>query len=253
MSTLAPIGVQLYTLREELAHDVRGVLERLAEIGYIGVEPFGGLNHQEAAAIINELGLKVESAHAPVPLGETRGKALDMAAAYGYKRMIIPSIPPADFETVDGIKKAADLLNQANLVAVENGLELGYHNHWWEVQLVDGRPAIKILLEYLDPTVFLQVDTYWVQAGGLDPAQLVTELGERAPLLHIKDGPAVKGEPMVAVGDGVVDIPAIIRAGAGVTEWLIVELDACASDMMTAVERSYQYLIQEGLARGRNG
>jgi hypothetical protein len=71
-------------------------------------------------------------------------------------------------------------------------------------------------------------------------------------LLHIKDGPAVRGEPMVAVGDGVLDVPSIIQAGAGSTQWLIVELDACATDMMEAVEKSYDYLVGKGLARGNS-
>ncbi len=71
---------------------------------------------------------------------------------------------------------------------------------------------------------------------------LVKELGPRAPLLHIKDGPAVKNEPMVAVGDGMMDFPSLIQAAGENTEWLIVELDQCATDMLEAVGKSYRYL-----------
>ena len=84
----------------------------------------------------------------------------------------------------------------------------------------------------------------------MDPAKVVKELGPRAPLLHIKDGPAVKDEPQVAVGDGVLDFPRIVQAAEGAVEWLIVELDHCGTDMMEAVEKSYQYLVKGGLARG---
>jgi sugar phosphate isomerase/epimerase len=251
MTTPAPIALQLYTLREALAEDLAGVLQKVAATGYVGVEPYGGLNHQDAARIIKELGLEVHSAHAPIPLGETQAAALAMAEAYGFKRIIVPSIRPDGFASADAIKNSCDLLNQASAIAQQNGLTLGYHNHWWEYETVDGRPAYQIMLEHLDPSVFLQVDTYWVQVAGLDPAAVVRELGARAPLLHIKDGPAVKGEPMVALGDGTIDIPGIIKAGSGLTEWLVVELDECATDMMTAVVRSYEYLTGEGLARGR--
>jgi hypothetical protein len=55
---------------------------------------------------------------------------------------------------------------------------------------------------------------------------------------------------MTAVGEGVMDFPGIIQAGEGSTEWLIVELDRCATDMMEAVEKSYKYLVGKGLARG---
>ena len=104
-----------------------------------------------------------------------------------------------------------------------------------------------------ESTVFFQIDTYWVQTAGLDPAQVIKEFGSCAPSLHIKDGPAVQRVPQVAVGDGVMDFPSIIQAAEDTAEWLIVELDHCATDMLTAVEKSYRYLVGEGLARGNKG
>ena len=89
-----------------------------------------------------------------------------------------------------------------------------------------------------------------LQTAGCDPAKVAAEMGARAPFLHIKDGPCVKEEPMTAVGDGVVDVPALIEAGKPNTEWLVVELDRCATDMMEAVNKSYQYLVANGLAKG---
>ena len=75
-------------------------------------------------------------------------------------------------------------------------------------------------------------------------------LGSRAPLLHVKDGPCQIEAPMTALGEGVVDIPGVVAAGAESTDWLIVELDRCATDMLEAVRKSYQYLIEKGLAPG---
>jgi len=84
------------------------------------------------------------------------------------------------------------------------------------------------------------------------PEQLVTDLGSRVGLLHVKDGPA--DEPpssMVAVGDGAVDVPGVLAASPS-AQWHIVELDRCDTDMFDAVERSYDYLVGHGLSRGRS-
>ena len=105
----------------------------------------------------------------------------------------------------------------------------------------------------MEPDIFFEIDTYWAKTAGLDPVKVVAELRERAPLLHIKDGPAVKGEPMVAAGEGNMDFPAITQAAGGVPEWWVVELDACATDMLEAVEKSYDYLTGHNLATGKRG
>ena len=247
-----PIALQLYTARDALAKDFAGVMKKVADIGYVGVEPIfdlPGTTITEAAKLFRELGLEVPSAHTPLPVGEDANRVLDYMAAMGCQR-IISGKGPDSFEMMDLIQQTCDLFNEAHAVAAENCLEFGIHNHWWEFLQVDGRYVYRVMLEHLEPGVFFEVDTYWVKTAGVDPANVVTELGPRAPLLHIKDGPAIKDEPHVAVGDGVLDYPAIVQAAAGAAEWLIVELDHCATDMMAAVERSYQYLVEGGLARG---
>ena len=143
-------------------------------------------------------------------------------------------------------------MNGARELTHARGLTLGYHNHFWELTAMpDGRPALVHLFEQLAPDVIAEVDIYWAQVGGADPAALVTTLGDRVGLLHVKDGPADKPKhPMVAVGDGVVDIPGVLAASPA-ARWHIVELDRCATDMFEAVERSYDYLVGNGLSAGR--
>jgi len=250
-----PIALQLYTVREALAKDFAGVMRKIADIGYVGVEPIfnlPGTTIAEAARLFNELGLEVPSAHVPLPLGEDKGKVLEFMATLGCKR-IISGRGPDRFATMNLIKQTCDLFNEAHAVAAENGLTFGIHNHWWEFEQIEGRYVYQVMLEHLDPAIFFEIDTYWVQTAGPDPAKVVKELGPRVPSLHIKDGPAVRGEPQVAVGDGVLDFVSIVGAAEGTAEWLIVELDECATDMMEAVERSYQYLVGGGLAHGRKG
>jgi len=247
-----PVALQLYSIRETLNQDFEEGVRRVAEMGYAGVEPAGfpGTTPEAAGKLFATLGLAVPGAHVQLPLREHRNEVLDTMAAIGCQRMICPVIP-RDLGTVSEVREACDRFNEANAVAAENGMTFGIHNHWWEFRLVEGRPIFDILLSYLDPAVFFEVDTYWVQVGGADPLEVVRKLGARAPLLHIKDGPGNPEDPMLAVGDGVMDVPSIVKAGGDATNWLIVELDRCATDMMVAVERSYTYLVNEGLAHGK--
>ena len=248
-----PIAVQLYTLREALAQDFAGVIRQVAGIGYSGVETAGfpGTTPAAAGRLFRDLGLAVTSAHTPLPLGDQKNEVLDTAATLGCRRIICAYLSPDQYQTLDQVKRNCDLLNEANAVAVAHGLALGVHNHWWEFEPVEGRLVHDWMVAYLQPEVFFEIDTYWVRAAGQDPAAVVRRLGERAPLLHLKDGPAVPNQPMVALGAGIMDIPAVVEAGSGSSQWLIVELDDCATDMLEAVQLSYQYLIEKGLARGR--
>ena len=248
----APIGLQLYSVREYAqANGYEAAVRKVAAMGYVGVEPAGfpGTTAEAAGKLFRELGLQVPSAHVALPLGDQKNEVLDTMRAIGSTR-IVTGKGPGDFDTLDKIKATCDLFNEANAVAKENGMVFGIHNHWWEYIQVEGRYVYEVMLESLDPDILLQVDTYWVNTAGVNPAEIVKLYGGRAALLHIKDGPCVKSEPMTAVGDGVMDIPAIVEAGKPHTEWLIVEIDRCAGDMMEAVAKSYDYLVESGLTRG---
>lgn len=245
----APLALQLYSLREELTQDFAGTVRRVAAMGYAGVEPFGDpANLTEAAALYKDLGLAIPAAHMSIPLGDFQARAFEIAAAYELERIILPGLDR--WESLDAVKQSADRYNDAYRACAAEGYAFGLHNHWWEFATLDGRVAFDVLLEHLDPNIFLEVDVYWVQVAGADPVQTVRDLGARASLLHIKDGPAENHQQaMLAVGDGAVDIPAIIQAGQA--DWLVVELDRCATDMATAVEKSFNYLVEAGLSHGR--
>lgn len=248
-----PIAIQLYTIRDVLAQDFANGVRQIAEMGYMGVETAGflGTTPKEASRLFRELDLVVTSAHAPLPLGEKKNQILDIMGELGSNRLVCPYIAPNEYQTIDLIKKTCARFNEANQVAIENGLEFGFHNHHWEFEQVEGRYAYEILLEELDPTIFFEIDTYWVKTAGLEPSEIIKELGPRAPLLHIKDGPATKNDPMTAVGAGIMEWVEIMSAGKDHAEWLIVELDRCATDMMSAVQQSYAYLTKNGFAHGK--
>jgi len=247
-----PIALQLYTLRDLLAQDYDGTIRKVADLGYIGVETanmFGG-SPASAAKLFSDLGLTVTSAHSALPLGDKKQEVIDTLNALNCKRLILPGAPQEMYQSLDGIRRLCDSLNKASAVGKANGFTVGYHNHLIEYKPVENRLPADVMLEYLDPDVFLEVDVYWVQTAGGDPAEVVRQLGSRAPFLHVKDGPCQDDAPMTALGEGVVDIPGVVAAGAGSTEWLVVELDQCATDIMEAVHKSYQYLVDKGLGRG---
>jgi sugar phosphate isomerase/epimerase len=247
----APLALQLYTLRELAESNYEQVVRTVAEIGYAGVEPAGfpGSSPEQAGKLFKSLGLVVPSAHLPIPLGENKQLSLDTAHALDTKRLI-SGFGPDQFDTLDKIKSTCDKFNEAAEVATTHGMTYGIHNHWWEFIRVEGRWVYEVMVEHLSPEVFFEADIYWIQTGGADPIEVVKLLGDRAPILHIKDGPCDRESDMTAVGEGVVDIPGVIAAGSGHTKWHIVELDRCATDMVEAVQKSYRYLVDNNLAEG---
>jgi sugar phosphate isomerase/epimerase len=245
------IALQLYTLREIAADDFEGMVRMVAGMGYVGVEPAGfpGSSAEAAGKLFKELGLEVPSAHTAMPLGDTKNEVLDAMSAIGCPR-VVTGKGPDDFNTLDKIKATCDLFNEANAAVTAAGLTFGIHNHWWEYTAVEGVYPYQVMLERLDPGILFEIDTYWVQTAGCDVPAVVREVGDRAPLLHIKDGPCDAKLPMTAVGAGVMNFPTIVAAAGAVPQWLIVEQDRTAGDMVADVQASYTYLIGKSLARG---
>ena len=253
MSNPKPVALQLYSVREFLDQDFEGIVRRVADMGYIGVEPYGGMpgGLTEGASLFAELDLEVCNSHIGFPDDANKDAVLALADAFDLKRVAVAYLPPSEFATVDAIKRTCERINDASEFAKANGLQLGYHNHWWEFQRMNGQSTLEVMLQELDEAVFLEIDTYWVQVGGVDVIELLQQVGSRAPLIHLKDGSLDKDDAMTAVGSGRMDVPAIVDATAETAEWHIVELDRCDGDMLQAVQDSYTYLTTNGLARGR--
>lgn len=249
----SPISLQLYSLRAEAAKDFTAVLKQVADIGYAGVETAGlhGLKPREFRKLVDGLGLKISSAHTGLPEGDKANAILDEQDAMG-NRTLISGFGPNDLKDEAGVKRAVDRVNQAVPLLKKRKMRIGLHNHWWEFSVkLNGQTVHQLMMEQLDPSVFAEVDIYWVQTGGGDPAAVIRGLGKRAPLIHVKDGPCVQDPAiMTAVGQGKVDVRAALNANPG-AEWHVVELDACATDMLQAVKDSYTFLTGNGLSQGR--
>lgn len=242
-----PLSVQLYTVRDQMEPDPRPVLTKIAAAGYGAVEHYSPLQDTEGfRALTDELGLVVSSTHGPV-LTDQRDALFAAAKMLGTDTVIAPVSDFDQWGTREGIAGVASALNAAAAKAADHGLRVGYHNHWPELETtIDGTFGLEILGDLLDPAVVLEVDTYWAKVGGADVVPLLQRLGDRVRYLHVKDGPAVKGQPMVAVGAGSMPVREILHANPAV-EWHVVELDECATDMVQALADSAAWLSQDGV------
>lgn len=248
---MKPIALQLYTLRAMAAQDYRGMLRKVAEIGYKGVETAGlqGCDPKEIADLVKELGMEVCSMHTEMPNEDNVRQLAETAQILGSKK-IVSGFGPDAFSDLEACKKVVSTVQHAAELLKPYGIEFGYHNHWWEFQKVDDTRIFDLLMAEA-PDVFSELDVYWVAWAKDDPAKVISQYGARMPLLHIKDGTMKSASPMTAVGSGVLDIPSIVHAAnPDVLQWLIVELDEYDGDMVEAVTNSYKYLTSQELAAG---
>jgi len=144
-------------------------------------------------------------------------------------------------DSLSGVRELISAGNKAGAIAREHGLQFGMHNHWWEFEPLEGEQPIRLLHGLLHPDIFWQLDVYWAQTAGVDPADWLLELMPRIGSLHLKDGSAVHGGTMTALGRGKVDVPRILHALSRPVDW-VIELDECATDPLDAAQQSRVYL-----------
>ena len=249
-----PVSIQLYTVRQYLESEgPEAILKHIAKAGYDAVEP-GDVGPDPAAYLrrIQDLGMTVSSWFGPFPDAEHLNQVIETAKALEVENVVCGFWIP-DFESLEAIGRTAEKLREGLHALHAAGLNLCMHNHWFEFNLVDGHLAMDRLLNAC-PGLKLELDIYWASNfGAVDVQTVVRTRSDCIPLLHVKDGPLVKDEPQTAVGQGKLDIPAIINAAdPKVLKWLVVELDECATDMWTAVEESVAFLRRSGLAKAQH-
>ncbi len=240
------IALQLYSIRDRLQDPtVLGeVLARVREIGYRAVEVagLGPAARSRLGAELARAGLIATASHAPLEelradldavAGESRG--------WGCEFLVVPALPHAE-RTLDGYRRFA--AESAELAARlrRHGLQLVYHNHSYELERFGDRTGLEVLLEAADPdALHVELDTYWLQYGGLNPSAWIRRCSGRVPLVHCKDMAVDQGSPFQAeVGEGNLDWSDILSAcrEAG-TQWLVVEQDESRRDSLASVAISY--------------
>lgn len=238
MPPIAP-GIQLYTVRTLMNADASGTLESLSRIGYREVE-LAGLHGQTPRAMRDALdrhGLSAPAAH--IGLAELRRDASRVFAeahTLGNRYVIVPWLDAGERETLSAYERIADELNEFGRAAKAAGLQLGYHNHDFELRPIDGRVPYELLLAATDPQlVAMELDLFWLAKGGGDPATYFARHPGRFALVHVKDM-SVGGE-MVDVGRGTLDFRWVFaRAEAAGIRHAFVEHDEPADPIVSARE-----------------
>ena len=242
-----PLGIQLYTLRDEMVRSVPATFQQLARIGYGEVE-FAGYFDYDAKAIrglLDEHGLTAPSSHVPLELLQPEPEeAIEFAAAVGHRYIVVPWLAEEQRQTIDQYRRTAETFNSIGEKCKAAGLQFGYHNHDFEFDVTDGEIPYDVLLSETDPgLVAMEMDIFWLTKAGHSPLQYINEWPGRFPLWHIKD--MLSDGTMADVGDGEIDFPALFeqRDKAGLRHGF-VEHDQ-PEDAFRTARRSFEFLADK--------
>jgi sugar phosphate isomerase/epimerase len=236
-STARPLGVQLYTVRDQAEKDLPGTLAAIRKIGYDEVETYWNVYSHPAGELkrmVQDHGLRVPSGH--FDYEGLEGK-LDYAATLGLSYVVCPMLPKTMWTSLDGFKQAADQLNKWGEQVKNRGMRFGFHNHNYEFHSFGDTSGFDVLMSHTDPKlVCLEMDCYWITQAGEDPVKMFSRLGTRIKLLHLKDRkpgfPATQvlnkeAEHMTPVGTGTLNWKQILAtAKSNGVEHLFVEQDS---------------------------
>ncbi|HUU31723.1 MAG TPA: sugar phosphate isomerase/epimerase [Phycisphaerae bacterium] len=227
------VAMQMYTLRKEAEADYPGTLEQVAKIGYPAAQVSGlyRWKAREIRKVMDDLGLGSAGTHVALEMLEKDfNAAVDMVKDLGTEWAIVPWLGEERRKTAEGWRTLAKIMTGLGAKLAAVGLRLGYHNHSFEFQKFNGQYGYDIFYEAVDPNlVHNEIDTYWVKHGGEDPVKYLKRFAGHIQVVHFKDMGKGPAKPMVPVGEGILDWPAILAAcKAGGTEWACIEQDDCA-------------------------
>lgn len=246
-----PFGLQLYTLRNDLAKDPKDVLKQVAGFGYKQIESFEGpkgmfwgMGNTGFKSYMDELGMTIVSSHCDINKDFER-KAAE-AAAIGMKYLICPYLGPQ--KTMDDYKKAADNFNTRGEICKKAGLRFAYHNHDYSFTAVGNQFPQDVMMQNTNKdTVDFEMDVYWVVTAGQSPIEWINKYPDRFKLFHIKDRKKeAKPETKAAfavLGTGTVNYPEITKlAKQKGNPYLIVEQDQADIAPLLAVQQNAEYM-----------
>ena len=193
---LKEIGIQLYTLRNQIKEDVAATIKAVAEAGYKQVEPFGFPDAEAMIQAARDNGLAINSSHFAwdsVVNPDDDGvppfaKILDQAHEAGLTDLVIPYLADRNRKNLDDYRLLSERCNKAAEQAKQAGIQLSYHNHAFEFEpKEDGKCGYDVMIEEFSRDMAFEVDVFWVVVGGKDPVQLIQSLKGRVSQLHLKD------------------------------------------------------------------
>lgn len=230
------IAAQLYTLREYLKtpEDVAATLKKVKQIGYnaVQVSGIGPIDSRVVKDLCDQEQLTICATHIPfADLTDKLDEVIEKHLLWNCKYVGLGGLPQEYRTSSEGYASFAKIATDIGRRLKEAGLTFIYHNHDFEFAKFDGKTGIEILLEETDPSaVDFELDVYWVQAGGGDPAEWIKKVEGRMKVVHLKDMTVIaQREPRFAeVGEGNMNFTRILQACQDIgVEWGAVEQDQC--------------------------
>lgn len=238
------VGVQLYTVRDQMKADFAGTIEKVAKIGYREVEFAGYFDNppKEVKGLLDKNGLTAPSAHIDFEQITTKlPEVIEAAKVVGHQYIVCPWMPEELRGDAEGWKRVAQSLNKAGADIKKAEMQLAYHNHNFEFKDFNGKLGYDILLEEADPNlVKMEMDLYWTTKAGANPLKYFAKHPGRFPLVHVKD--MDKSGDFAEVGSGTIDWKPIFAKSqqAGIKHYF-VEQDQ-SKDPFASIKASYDYL-----------
>lgn len=251
------LAAQIYTVREftQTADDFAASMKKIRDIGYTAVQisAIGPLPHTLVWQIVSDLGLTICNTH--TAYDRLLNDLDDVIAQHRLWNTthVALGMMPQEFRTADedGYKRFAEVANQIGEKLHAAGLTFSYHNHSFEFVRFGARTGLDLIYQETDPHyVQAEIDTYWVQHGGGDPAAWILKVKDRMPVVHFKDMVIINDvQAMAEVGEGNLNWPAILRACQEANvQWYAVEQDICQRDPFESLRISFENLKAVGLS-----
>jgi sugar phosphate isomerase/epimerase len=245
------IGIQLYTVREDMLRDAKGTLARLAQLGYREIESassakghYYGLSAKEIKQVTKDLGLALRSSH--VQIDKDWQRTVDEAAEAGQQYLICSSMPTTG-QTTSNYERVAEVFNRSAEACQKANLRFGYHNHEYEFAQENGQIFYDTLLSKTDPNlVHMELDLGWVVAAGQDPLRYFERYPGRFPLWHLKD--MKRDQPVsTELGTGRVDVVKLLEnAKKSGLRYFFVEQEEYSTTAFDSAKRNVEYLRKLG-------
>ncbi|AYN04910.1 sugar phosphate isomerase/epimerase [Flavobacterium sp. 140616W15] len=256
------IGLQLYTLRDELPKDVKGTLEKVAQAGYTEVELYGfsikdqfwGLSPQELKQLLDTNGLRAVSGHYGLGTYLFDGNTTELEAAIKAAKVLeseyitVPWLDETLRKSDDDYIEIALLLNKAGEICKESGLKLAYHNHDFEFKKYGDTTAYEILLKETDrDLVYFEMDLYWMTYSKIDPIEMFKQNQGRFTMWHVKDMDKNNEALNAEIGSGRIDFKSIFAEakGSGMKHFFVEQETNYKPNEIQSIKTSYEFIAKE--------
>lgn len=254
-----PIGLQLYSLRDVIKNDIKGIIEKVAAIGYKEVETYGyskkngfwGLDAKAFGVLLKENGMTSPSGHFDFD-NYMNGKSTDQLQSYieaanilGSEYITVPYLQGPLRKTADDFKKVANKLNEAATTCKAAGLKLAYHNHNFEFTKLGATNGYEIMLKETDKNlVDFEMDLYWVNRAGYDATKLFEAHPGRFTMWHIKDMDKTNHDLNAEIGTGTVNFKPIFAEAklAGVKHYFVEHEFNYKPNELGSIKTSFEYI-----------